>query len=88
MERPSEEAKYFSEFQLASQLEKSDYEDPKTGQRRPFIGLKKLRQELEDLPRGLCSTQCINFIEHLLVVDHSRRPTAEHALKHPFLQGL
>ena len=85
---PPQSAKYFSEFKLAQQLESSTYNHPDTGKPTPFITVKTLRQELEFLPRSLCSNQCIDFLEHLLVVDQSKRPTAEEALKHPFVQSL
>ena len=83
---PPPSAKYFSEFKLAQHLETSNYEHLETGKSTPFITVKTLRQELELLPRELCSSQCIDFIEHLLVVDRGKRPTAEEALKHPFIQ--
>jgi hypothetical protein len=85
---PPENAKYFSEFSLAQHLESSNYEHLETGTPTPFITVKTLRQELEALPRELCSTQCIDFLEHLLVIDQSKRPTAEEGLKHHFIRSL
>lgn len=34
-----------------------------------------MRQELEKLPGPRVSSELIDFIEYLLVVDHTRRPT-------------
>jgi serine/threonine protein kinase len=84
----SQHAKYFSEVKLAQQLESLTYKHQETGEPTPYIKVKKMRQELEALPQEVCSTDCIDFLEHLLVVDQSNRPTAEEALKHPFLKRL
>lgn len=48
-----------------------------------FITVGTVRQELEEIegvPGGL-----IGFIEYLLVIDHTERPTARDALAHPYL---
>lgn len=73
------------EFQLARALEQGDYKDNKTGRMTPFITVKSLREELEALPREICTSECIDFIQHLLIVDPDRRPTAEEALQHSFV---
>ena len=82
-----EDPKYKDEFELARDLEESEYRHPQTGQLTPYITLKSLRQELEQLPRDVCSRECIDFLEHLLVIDPTRRPTAEEALQHPFIKS-
>lgn len=83
-----EDLKYKDEFELAYDLAESMYQHPRTGQLTPFITLKSPRQELEQLPRDICSLECISFIEYLLVIDPTRRPTAEEALQHPFLKSI
>ena len=83
-----EDPNYKDEFELAHDLEESEYQHPRTGQLTPYITLKSLRQELERLPRGVCSQECIDFLEHLLVIDPTRRPTAEEALQHPFIKSI
>ncbi|KAF2842829.1 hypothetical protein M501DRAFT_1021313 [Patellaria atrata CBS 101060] len=76
------------EFELAHDLEQSEFDNPLTGQREPFITLELLRQELEELPPDVCSVQCAGFIEYLLVIDPAQRPTAEEALQHPFITSV
>jgi serine/threonine protein kinase len=76
------------EFVLAHDLAESNYEDPETGQSKPYIGLGLLRDELEQLPRDVCSHECIDFLEYLLVIDPTKRPTAEEALQHQFVRTV
>src|SRR3954468_16461104 len=70
-----DDPKFKNEFALAHDLAESYYEDPETEQCKPYIGLGSLRQELERLPRDVCSHRCIDFLEYLLVVDPANRPT-------------
>jgi len=83
-----DDAQYKDEFALAQDLAESNYEDPETGQLKPYIGLGSLRHELEQLPRDVCSHACIDFLEYLLVIDPTKRPTAEEALQHPFIRTI
>lgn len=76
------------EWRLAHSLEKSEYEHPKTGLMEKYIKVKSLREELEQLPRELCSEECIDFIESLLILDHTKRPKASEALRHPFVEMI
>jgi serine/threonine protein kinase len=55
---------------------------------KPFIALKFLREELEELPRDLCSAECIDFILYLLNLDYQNRPTASEALKHRYIRSV
>lgn len=51
-----------------------------------FITVGTVRQELEKIegvPQDL-----IEFIEYLLVIDHTKRPTAREALGHPYLADV
>lgn len=79
---------YKEEFKLAAALEAGQYRHPKTGKPTAFITNGSLRQELEKLPREICSESCMDFIEHLLVIDPFERPTAEKALRHPFVSSV
>ena len=59
----------------------------------PHLGTKlieegTLREELQRLSDPSVSLQILDFIESLLVVDHSKRPTASEALQHPYLQSF
>lgn len=76
------------EWLLACGLEATEYKDPKSGEMKPFIELKSLQEELEALPRELCTRECIDFILYLLTLDHQKRPTASQALKHPYIRSL
>jgi serine/threonine protein kinase len=74
------------EWRLACGLEASEYRDPKSGEMKPFISLKPLREELEELPRDLCSKECSDFILYLLTLDYKKRPSASEALNHPYVR--
>ncbi|KAK2759911.1 hypothetical protein FQN54_002646 [Arachnomyces sp. PD_36] len=81
-----EDPDYKENFQMGAALEGSGYIHPKTGDPTPYITVGSVREELQNLPREVCSETCIDFIEHLLIVDPAKRPTAEEALRHPFLR--
>ncbi|EEQ29073.1 conserved hypothetical protein [Microsporum canis CBS 113480] len=83
-----ENPEYKEDFEMGAALEKSGYVHPKTGETIPFITVGSLREELQKLPREICSEECIDFIEHLLVIDPAGRPTAEEAMKHPFVSSI
>ncbi|OBT87324.1 CMGC/DYRK protein kinase [Pseudogymnoascus sp. 03VT05] len=77
---------FLDEFSLARALEKEGYEDPETGEMKQFITVGTIRQEIERIegvPQDL-----IEFIEYLLVIDHTKRPTAREALGHPYLADV
>ena len=76
------------EFMLAQGLALSTFKHPETGEARPYIPVRSLQEELESLPRELCSLECIDFIKHLLIIDHNKRPNAVEALRHPFVKDL
>ncbi|QKX62665.1 uncharacterized protein TRUGW13939_09826 [Talaromyces rugulosus] len=78
---------YKDDFELAAGLETSGYLDPSTGEPKPYVSVGPLPEELQTLPRDICSDSCVDFIEHLLVIDPAKRPTAKVALQHPFLQS-
>ena len=78
---------YKDDFELAAGLEGSGYTHPKTGELTPYITVGTVREELQKLPKEVCSEECISFIEHLLIIDPAKRPTAEEALRHPFVSS-
>ncbi|OBT54029.1 hypothetical protein VE04_03551 [Pseudogymnoascus sp. 24MN13] len=84
----TEEMERYGEWQLAVGLEAMDFKDPKTGDMRPYIVGGTLEEELEKLPRELCSRECIEFILYLLELDCKKRPTALEALEHPFIKSI
>ncbi|MCJ1259168.1 hypothetical protein MMC24_007004 [Lignoscripta atroalba] len=82
--QPVECQAYKDEFELAEQLAVMD---------NPHDGLKlikggTLREELQRLSDPSVSPQLLDFIEALLVVDHSKRPTASEALQHSYLKSF
>lgn len=72
------------EFYLAQYLEQSTFIRPETGQEEQFVKVGTIRKELEAI-HGI-ESGCVNFILSLLVVDHTKRPSAKEALQHPWLQ--
>lgn len=75
---------YKEEFELAEQLAVMD--NPHDGTMLMKGGT--LREELQRLSDPSVSPQLLDFIESLLVVDHSKRPTASEALQHPYPQSF
>lgn len=63
------------EFALAAFLEKETFANPETGVEERFIKFGTLRHELESV-EGPIEKGCIDFIESLLVIDHTKRPSA------------
>lgn len=53
---------------------------------KKFITVGTVRQELERI--GGVPQDLIEFIEYLLVIDHTKRPTARDALRHPYLADV
>lgn len=82
--RPVDCQAYKEEFELAEQLALMD--NPHDGTK--LIKGGTLREELQRLSDPPASPQLLEFIESLLVVDHSKRPTASEALQHPYLQSI
>ncbi|OBT78882.1 hypothetical protein VF21_02796 [Pseudogymnoascus sp. 05NY08] len=83
----TEEMDRYEEWRLATGLEAMDFKHPKTGEMRPYIVGGTLEEELERLPRELCSRECIEFILYLLELDDKKRPIALEALQHPFIKS-
>jgi serine/threonine protein kinase len=85
---PPARAEFHEEFATAAYLEQGTFVHPDTGKEERFVQLGTIRQELEAVPGPKIEKGCIDFIESLLVVDHTKRPTAREALKHPWLQDF
>ncbi len=79
---------YGEDFATAVFLEKESFVHPTTGVKEEFVKLGTIRQELEAVPGQNIEKGCIDFIESLLVMDHTKRPTAREALKHPWLRDV
>lgn len=88
LEPPVNNPEYQEEFLVAEHLESTTFEHPDTKLETQFIKVGTLRQELERLPGPKVSPDLIDFIEYLLVVDHTKRPGALEALQHPYLQSF
>jgi len=64
------------------------YIDPEIDGPVPYIDVGSLRQELEALPGPKVDAGLLDFIESLLIVDHTKRPTAAEALEHPYIRSI
>jgi len=86
--KPPVNPEYMDEFEAADVLETETFQTSKMTTPRKFITSRTLRQELESLPSEYISKDCMDFIESLLIIDHTKRPSAKQALKHPFITGV
>ncbi|MCJ1365654.1 hypothetical protein MMC16_004779 [Acarospora aff. strigata] len=77
---------YLEEFATANFLEAATFTLPESSEQTQFIKVGSLREELERLPRDIVSWECMDFIEHLLILDHNKRPSAKEALSHPYIR--
>ena len=84
---PVQAPEYESEFRIANELSTGTYIDPEIDGPVPYIHVSSLRQKLESLSGPKVDPRLLDFIDFLLVVDHTKRPTAAEALKHPFLHS-
>lgn len=87
MDKPIDNDEYGLEFAVAEHLASSTFPHPDMNAEVLFISVGTLRQELERLPGRRISPELIDFILYLLVIDHTKRPTAAEALQHPYLQS-
>ncbi|KAL9633970.1 MAG: hypothetical protein Q9164_004371 [Protoblastenia rupestris] len=60
-------------------------QDTETNGKSLLIPDRTLRQTLESLPDPKPAGDLLDFIDYLLIKDHTCRPTAEEALEHPYL---
>ena len=85
---PPVKPEYAEDFETADYLESEWFQPPEMTYRRKFITVGTIRQELGRLPADTISKECIDFIESLLIIDQTKRPSAKDALKHPFITGM
>ena len=78
-------SRYQEEFTLAEYLETSTFKHQDDSSERQFNTVGTLRQERERISAPAVSPELLDFVEFLLVLDHTKRPTAEEALRHPYL---
>ncbi|KAI0508850.1 kinase-like domain-containing protein [Xylaria bambusicola] len=74
------------QWDIAEQLK--DMDAPPELASGKLMKYKPLREELARTIDPPISSSIIDFIESLLIIDPSKRPTAEEALRHPFLSSL
>jgi len=86
--KPAVNSEYVDEFEAADILESEMFQTANMSEPRKFITSGTLRAELESLPSEYISTECMDFIESLLIIDHTKRPSAREALNHPFITGI
>lgn len=84
---PKKGSGFEKEFSLAKNLESKTYKDSDTKRQLPVFRVGSLRHELENLDGQRMSPELISFLHFLLVVDPTKRPTANDALSHPYLDG-
>jgi serine/threonine protein kinase len=84
---PPVKLEYVDEFEAADVLESQTFQTPEMTEPREFITTRTVREELEKLPSESISMECMDFIQSLLVIDHTRRPTAKESLNHQFITG-
>lgn len=77
---------FLDEFSLARALEKEEYDDSETGEMKNFTMVGMVRQELEKI--GGVPQDLIEFIEYVLVLDHTKMPTAREALGNLYLADV
>ncbi len=58
------------EFAAADFLESETFKLSESSESTPFISVGPIRQELERIPSGRVSKECMDFVESLLVIDH------------------
>lgn len=88
LDPPVNNPDYEEEFLVAEHIESTTFQHPDTRLETKFIKVGTLREELENLPGPKVSPELIDFIQYLLLVNHTKRPAAMEALQHPFLQSL
>lgn len=85
MDPPIDMPDLVADFDLARKFAIAYYEDPDTKKLARVLTIGTLREELARVPGPRISPDLIDFIHYLLVIDHTKRPTAAEALQHPYL---
>ena len=88
MDPPIDDPVFEDDFAVAEHLESTTFVHPDTNLETHFLTVGSLRDELKKLPGPEVPSELIDFIQYLLVLDHTKRPTAEAALRHPYLRSL
>ena len=73
---------------MAGELSMGTYIHPEIDGPVPYIDVGTLRQELESLSGPKVDPELLDFIDSLLIADHTKRPTAAEALEHPYLPSI
>ena len=84
---PVQNPEYESEFRMAAEFATGTYIDPVIDGPVHIMDVGTLRRELELLSGPKVDPGLLDFIDSLLIVDHTERPTAAEALKHPYLNS-
>lgn len=84
---PVQNPEYELEFRMADEMSMGTYIHPEIDGPVPYIDVGTLRQELESLSDLKVDPGLLDFIDSLLIVDHTKRPTAAEALEHPYLRS-
>lgn len=83
---PPVDFNYEEEFAVAEYLEAKTFRLPDDTMERQWITVGALRQELERISAPKVSPELLDFTNFLLVLDHTKRPTAVEALQHSYLR--
>ncbi|KAL5894811.1 hypothetical protein ACKVWC_000029 [Pyricularia oryzae] len=73
------------EFDVAASLLDMELDETHGNLQGKLINAGSLRQELERIENPPIAPDLVDFIESLLILDETKRPTAEEALRHSFL---
>ncbi|KAL9136051.1 MAG: hypothetical protein Q9175_002738 [Cornicularia normoerica] len=84
---PVQNPEYESIFSMADEMSTGTYIHPAIDGPVPYIDMGALRQELESLWGPKVDPGLLDFIDSLLIVDHTKRPTAAEAFEHPYLRS-
>ena len=72
---------------MAGEFSMGTYIHPEIDGPVPYIDVATLRQELESLDNPMVNPGLLDFVDSLLIVDHTKRPAAAEALQHPYLRS-
>ncbi len=86
MDPPIDRPDLVADFDLARKFAIAYYKDRDTKKLTRVLTIGTLREELARVPGPPISPDLIEFIHYLLVIDHTKRPTAIEALQHPYLR--
>ena len=73
---------------MTGEMSTGIYIDPGIDGPVPCIHVATLCQELESLSDPKVDSGLLDFIDSLLIMDHSKGPTAAEALEHRYLRSI